>query len=258
MLDTLTPVPAVALGHVRSLYGEGVWDEVWVPKIAKEGWIVISADRGKKGGFAGRDGGMAEIPVCSDQMATESVNAGGQQRAAICIGSLVDGEPRNQEPGFNRVLKAVLRAFVNASIADFCWCYDVVHISHGMDVRSNVEQLADIEDVFDHLLGVIITVGLANRQRCEGREFVGKKIVHGRYSYGNRVIQIKEGCGNRDAFNVGIEHILLKHVENHIRLRTLIRIQGVVVEVPVASSGRVIVSPLVFLKAGEGRANAAA
>jgi hypothetical protein len=30
--------------------GPGVWDEIWIPRAGQEGWIVISADRGKKGG----------------------------------------------------------------------------------------------------------------------------------------------------------------------------------------------------------------
>ncbi len=28
---------------------QGVWDEVWIPQAAKNGWAVIAADRGKKG-----------------------------------------------------------------------------------------------------------------------------------------------------------------------------------------------------------------
>ncbi|MBI1902062.1 MAG: hypothetical protein HYS13_13245 [Planctomycetia bacterium] len=28
---------------------QGVWDEVWIPRAAQEEWMVIAADRGKKG-----------------------------------------------------------------------------------------------------------------------------------------------------------------------------------------------------------------
>ncbi len=31
------------------LESQGIWDDVWIPQIVKEGWIVIAADRGKKG-----------------------------------------------------------------------------------------------------------------------------------------------------------------------------------------------------------------
>jgi hypothetical protein len=42
--------------HVHSLYSEwgfntqGVWDEVWIPKIAEEGWTIVAGDRGKASG----------------------------------------------------------------------------------------------------------------------------------------------------------------------------------------------------------------
>jgi hypothetical protein len=38
--------------HKLRFHGDppGIWDEVWIPKAGKEGWIIISADRGKKGG----------------------------------------------------------------------------------------------------------------------------------------------------------------------------------------------------------------
>lgn len=37
------------IGHLFDLGLGGQWDEVWIPKIADQGWIVISADRGMGG-----------------------------------------------------------------------------------------------------------------------------------------------------------------------------------------------------------------
>jgi hypothetical protein len=34
--------------HVLEFQAEGVWDEDWIPRIADEGWIIISQDRGRK------------------------------------------------------------------------------------------------------------------------------------------------------------------------------------------------------------------
>jgi len=31
-------------------HGPGIWDEQWIPQAAPEDWIIISTDRGKKGG----------------------------------------------------------------------------------------------------------------------------------------------------------------------------------------------------------------
>jgi hypothetical protein len=48
------PVQAEFL-HVRRLLLEGIPDSEWVPKIAANGWIVISADRGKRNRRERRD-----------------------------------------------------------------------------------------------------------------------------------------------------------------------------------------------------------
>lgn len=37
------------IGHVLEFQREGVWDDEWIPERAKEGWILISQDRGKGG-----------------------------------------------------------------------------------------------------------------------------------------------------------------------------------------------------------------
>lgn len=41
----------VTLKHIYDYQMNGMYDEIWVPQIAKEGWIVVTADRGKKGGL---------------------------------------------------------------------------------------------------------------------------------------------------------------------------------------------------------------
>ncbi|MHB1421905.1 MAG: PIN-like domain-containing protein [Gemmataceae bacterium] len=38
------------LSHVLDFQQQGIFDETWIPRIAAEGWIVITADRGKRGG----------------------------------------------------------------------------------------------------------------------------------------------------------------------------------------------------------------
>jgi len=38
------------LAHVLDFQGQGILDQDWIPRIAQEGWIVITGDRGKSGG----------------------------------------------------------------------------------------------------------------------------------------------------------------------------------------------------------------
>lgn len=38
------------LSHVLEKQQQGVWDETWIPQLATEGWIVITGDRGRRGG----------------------------------------------------------------------------------------------------------------------------------------------------------------------------------------------------------------
>lgn len=40
----------VEVKHIRDFQMNGVADEQWIPQIAAEGWIIITADRGKCGG----------------------------------------------------------------------------------------------------------------------------------------------------------------------------------------------------------------
>src|SRR4051812_28060551 len=37
------------LRHVLDFQAQGVHDEVWIPQVAAEGWIIITGDRGKRG-----------------------------------------------------------------------------------------------------------------------------------------------------------------------------------------------------------------
>jgi hypothetical protein len=37
------------LGHILDYQRQGTHDEVWVPQVATEGWVVITADRGRRG-----------------------------------------------------------------------------------------------------------------------------------------------------------------------------------------------------------------
>jgi len=48
----IAPQFSVELDHVLNLFGAGTPDSVWVPKIANEQWIVVSADRARgRGGL---------------------------------------------------------------------------------------------------------------------------------------------------------------------------------------------------------------
>lgn len=35
--------------HVLDFQGQGVWDEDWIPRVANEGWMIVTQDRGRKG-----------------------------------------------------------------------------------------------------------------------------------------------------------------------------------------------------------------
>lgn len=41
------------IGHLLEYYNQGEWDEVWVPKAARDGWVIVTADRGRKRGGKG-------------------------------------------------------------------------------------------------------------------------------------------------------------------------------------------------------------
>jgi hypothetical protein len=47
MLSWDTPPPIIH--HLFTYFKEGEKDNVWIPKVAGEGWIILSPDRGKKG-----------------------------------------------------------------------------------------------------------------------------------------------------------------------------------------------------------------
>jgi len=49
-LEKYQPKPVIA--HLLDYFAAGVTDAMWIPKVATEGWIVVSGDRGKKSGGA--------------------------------------------------------------------------------------------------------------------------------------------------------------------------------------------------------------
>src|SRR5262245_57359260 len=57
------------LRHVLEFQSQGVFDEVWVPQIAAEGWIIITADRGKRG----RQGKGEKLPLLCRRFAITHV-----------------------------------------------------------------------------------------------------------------------------------------------------------------------------------------
>jgi hypothetical protein len=38
------------ISHFFELFNSGTEDDVWIPKVAEDGWIVVSADRAKRAG----------------------------------------------------------------------------------------------------------------------------------------------------------------------------------------------------------------
>ncbi len=47
MLSWDNPKPIIH--HLTNYFVPGELDPVWIPQVAAEGWIVLTADRGKKG-----------------------------------------------------------------------------------------------------------------------------------------------------------------------------------------------------------------
>lgn len=57
---------------VLDYHGQGQWDESWTPKLKDEEWIVISADRGRKGSKKG-----APLPIiCKENGITHVLISG--------------------------------------------------------------------------------------------------------------------------------------------------------------------------------------
>jgi len=76
LLEFAIPASSATVQHKLNFHddGEGIWDEVWIPEAAKEGWIIISADRGKKGGCKKGE----KLPrVCRDVQVTHVLMSGG-------------------------------------------------------------------------------------------------------------------------------------------------------------------------------------
>jgi hypothetical protein len=42
-------IPSPTIHHLTNYFIPGESDPVWIPKVAEEGWIILTADRGKKG-----------------------------------------------------------------------------------------------------------------------------------------------------------------------------------------------------------------
>lgn len=51
------------LRHILEFQSQGVHDEVWLPRISKDGWIIVTADRGRQG----RTGKGEKLPVLCRQ-----------------------------------------------------------------------------------------------------------------------------------------------------------------------------------------------
>jgi hypothetical protein len=47
MLSWDTPIPTIH--HLTNYFKPGELDPDWIPKVASEGWIILTADRGRKG-----------------------------------------------------------------------------------------------------------------------------------------------------------------------------------------------------------------
>ncbi len=45
-----SPLQPADLRHILEFYAQGTPDSVWIPQIAAEGWILISADRSRRSG----------------------------------------------------------------------------------------------------------------------------------------------------------------------------------------------------------------
>ncbi len=41
-------IPPPVIEHLLDFFNSGTCDSVWIPKVANEGWIILTADRGKK------------------------------------------------------------------------------------------------------------------------------------------------------------------------------------------------------------------
>jgi len=46
LLSWDTPSPKIE--HLLDYFAEGTCDSIWVPKVAHEGWMIVSGDRGRK------------------------------------------------------------------------------------------------------------------------------------------------------------------------------------------------------------------
>jgi hypothetical protein len=85
--NSLTPPDEVA--HVLDFYEPGTPDPEWLPRLAEEGWIVITADRAK------RSGGP-KLPFLCAQLGITHVLLSGrihkqpQFEKAVCVASVWD------------------------------------------------------------------------------------------------------------------------------------------------------------------------
>ncbi len=79
LLSFAEPESRAEITHKLTFHGHGpgIWDEQWVPEAGAEGWVIISADRGKKGGTKK---GQKLPRVCEAHCVTHVLLSGGMMR----------------------------------------------------------------------------------------------------------------------------------------------------------------------------------
>ncbi len=62
------------VGHLMDYFKAGTCDSVWIPKVAAEGWIIITADRGRA------SNGVKLPSICAEYKVTHILMSGAMHK----------------------------------------------------------------------------------------------------------------------------------------------------------------------------------
>ena len=79
-------VPKPNIKHLLDFFNEGTCDSVWIPQVAKEGWVILTADRAKKSRHAKLPDICKHYKITHILMSSSVLNLKQNQKANAIVG----------------------------------------------------------------------------------------------------------------------------------------------------------------------------
>jgi hypothetical protein len=107
MLAWDTPTPNIR--HLLDFFTAGTSDAVWVPKIASEGWVVLTADRGKSSSKNKLPGICEQFKVTHILMGSSILHLKQNQKAHAIISVWEEIKKCNEAPKGSRFIMSAVK-----------------------------------------------------------------------------------------------------------------------------------------------------